>query len=94
VILSLVELTKGPVQEIARLPWANREIAGAHIEKIERVMAAIGNAAPKRGGALDHREPEGCLDAREAGDRGGSAGEATTDHAHRWGCFWHAKSQP
>jgi hypothetical protein len=83
VVLSLVELTKGPVQEIARLPWANREIAGAHIEKIERVMAAIGNAAPKRGGALDHREPERSLDMREASDRGGGAREAATDYAHR-----------
>ena len=82
-VLTLVKLTKGPVQEIARLPGANREIAGAHIEKIERVMAAIGNAAPKRGGALDHREPERSLDMREASDSGGGAREAATDYAHR-----------
>ena len=48
-VLSLVELAKGPVEEIAGLARADREIAGAHIEEMQRVMAAIGDAAPERG---------------------------------------------
>ena len=49
VVLSLVELAKGPVEEIAGLAGANREIAGAHIEQMQRMMAAIGDAATDRG---------------------------------------------
>ena len=82
-IFALVELAKGPVQKIAGLAGANREIAGAHIEKMQRMMRAIGDAAAKRSARLDHDEAERPVEARQAGDRGGGAGESTADHAHR-----------
>src|SRR4029079_19178325 len=37
-ILSLVELAKSPVEEIAGLAGADREIARAHIEQMQRVV--------------------------------------------------------
>ena len=84
-VLALIELPKSPVQEIAGLARANREIAGAHIEEIEGMVTAIGDASSKRGARLDHDEAERRLDAGEASDGRSGAGEAATDHAHREG---------
>ena len=47
VIFALVELAKSPVEEVAGLAGAHREIAGAHIEKMQGMMRAISDAAPK-----------------------------------------------
>ena len=35
VVLALVELAKGPVEKIAGLACADREVARAHIEKMQ-----------------------------------------------------------
>ena len=53
-ILSLVELVKSPVEEIAGLAGPDREIARAHIEQMQRVVAAIGDAATDLRTVLDH----------------------------------------
>jgi hypothetical protein len=44
-ILTLVELVKSPIEEITGLAGPDREIARAHIEQMQRVVAAIGDAA-------------------------------------------------
>jgi hypothetical protein len=46
-VLTLIELAKCPVQKIAGLTGADREIPRAHVKKIERMMAAIGKPATK-----------------------------------------------
>jgi hypothetical protein len=81
VILALIELAKSPVEKIARLACAHREVAGAHIEKMQGMMRAVSDAAPKRSARLDHDEAERPIETREAGDGGGGAGESTADHA-------------
>jgi hypothetical protein len=42
-VLALIKLAKRPVQKIGGLACASGKVAGAHIEKIERMMAAIGD---------------------------------------------------
>jgi hypothetical protein len=81
-VLALIELTKRPVQKIARLAGANGKVAGAHVEEIERMMAAIGDSTPKRGGSLDNDKAERSLEVRQAGDGGSGASKAAADHAH------------
>ena len=83
VIFALVELAKSPVEKVAWLAGAHREIAGAHIEKMQGMMRAVSDAAPKRSARLDHDKAERPIEARQAGDRGGGAGKSTADHAHR-----------
>lgn len=82
-IFALIELAKGPVQEIAGLAGANRKIAGAHIEKMQRMVGAIGDATPKRGARFHHDEAERPIDPGKASDGRRRAGESTADHAHR-----------
>ena len=57
-VLALVELAKRPVEEVPGLAGANREIARAHVEEMQRVMAAIGDAATELRALLDHHEAE------------------------------------
>ena len=64
VILALVELAKSPVEKIAGLACAHREIAGAHIEKVQGMMRTVGDAAAKRSAWLDHDEVERPIEAR------------------------------
>jgi hypothetical protein len=82
-IFALIELAKGPVQKIARLAGANRKIAGAHIEKVQGMMRAIGDATPKRSARFNHDEAERPVDAGKAGDGSRRAGESTADYADR-----------
>src|SRR5262245_47209208 len=82
-IFALIELAKGPVQKIARLAGANRKIAGAHIEKMQGMMRAIGDATPKRSARFNHDEAERPVDAGKAGDGSRRAGESTADYADR-----------
>ena len=63
-IFPLVELAKGPIQEVAGLVGADRKIARAHIEKVQGMMRAIGNAPPKQDTRLDHDELEGSVEPR------------------------------
>src|SRR3954470_9558119 len=44
VILALIELEKGPVQEIAGLTYPDREVTRAHIEEMQWMIGAIGHA--------------------------------------------------
>src|SRR5262249_44010871 len=74
-IFALIELAKGPIQEVARLAGANREIAGAHVEKMQWMMRAIGDAAPERGARLHHGEAKRPVDAGKARDGRRRAGE-------------------
>src|SRR6476646_141620 len=80
-VLALGKLAKGPIQKIAWLAGANRKIAGAHVEKMQGMMGAIGQAAPERTAWLNHDEAERLVQSREAGDRRGGAGESAADHA-------------
>ena len=82
-IFALIELAEGPVQKIAGLAGANRKIAGAHVEKMQRMMRAIGDAAAERGSRFHHHEAERPVDAGKATDGSRRAGESTADHAHR-----------
>ena len=93
-ILSLVELAKSPVEEIAGLARADREVARAYIEQMQRVVAAIGDAATDLRARLDHHQTEWRGDALKAGDGDGSASEAAADHAQRKGCLPHRHLSP
>ena len=48
---------------------------------MQGMMRAVSDAAPKRGARLDHDEAERPIETRQAGDRGGGAGESAADHA-------------
>ena len=89
-VLALIKLAKRPVQKMGGLACANGKVAGAHIEKIERMMAAIGDTTPKRGGSLDHDEAERSLDMRQASDGRRGASKAAADHANAQGRIRHA----
>ena len=81
-VLALVDLTEGPIEKVAGLASANGEVAGADIEKMQRMVAAIGDTAAKRVAAFHDGEAERPLDPGDARDGGRRAGEATTDDAH------------
>ncbi len=82
VVFALIELAKGPVEEIARLARANRKIAGAHVEEMQRMVAAIGDAATEHGRGLDQHQAERLGETSEASDRARRSSEASSDHAH------------
>jgi hypothetical protein len=63
-IFALVELAKGPVQKIAGLARAHREVAGAHIEEMQGMMRAVSDTASKRPARLDHDEADRPIEAR------------------------------
>ena len=92
-ILALIELVKRPVQEIAGLARADREIAGAHIEEVQRVMTAIGDTLAERRRRLDQHEMERMGQAREAADRTRRSGEASPDNANGQWRRTHAASK-
>lgn len=89
VIFALIELAKSPVQEIAGLAGANRKIAGAHIEQMQGMVSAVGDAAPERSARFHHDEAERPVDPGKASDGSRRAGESTADHAHRQWRFPH-----
>ena len=80
-IFALVELSKRPVEKIAGLARANRKIASAHVEQMQWMVTAIGDATTDLRARLDHHQTERRGDALQAGDGNGSAGEAAADHA-------------
>ena len=82
VVLALIELAKGPVEEIAWLARANRKIAGAHVEEMQRMMAAVGNATPEHGRGLDQYQAERLGETSEASNCARCSSEASSDHAH------------
>ena len=81
-ILALVDLTECPIEKVSGLAGANGQVAGADIEKMQRMIAAIGDAAAKTFPSFHDGEAEGMLDLGGARDRGGGSGEATTNDAH------------
>ena len=80
VVLALVELAEGPVEEIAGLACADREVARAHVEEMQRMMAAVSDAAPERRRRLGQHEAERPAHMLEARDGSGGPGEAAADH--------------
>src|SRR5690242_5698478 len=88
-VLALIKLAKRPVQKIGGLACANGKVAGAHVEEIERMMAAISDTTPKRSGSLDHEEAERSFDMRQASDGRRRASKAAADHANAQGRFRH-----
>ena len=84
VVLSLVELTESPAQEVARPAGVNREVSRANIEKMHGMMAAKGNATTKGSTRFHHMETEPLLHTLEARNRGGDACETTAYYAYAW----------
>ena len=86
-IFALIELAEGPVQEIAGLACANREIAGAHVEEVQGVVATIGDAASEHGRGLDDQQAKRLGEVRKASDRARCSCESSTDNADgEWRC--------
>jgi hypothetical protein len=79
-LLALIELAEGPVQEVARLAGADAEVAGAHIQEKQGVMTAEGDASPELAIGLDDRETERLVDGVQERNRCGDSGEAAANH--------------
>src|SRR4029079_14065128 len=82
VVLALIELAEGPVEEIAWLPRANRKIARAHVEQMKGMRPAVGNATPEHGRGLDQHQAERLGETSEASNRARCSSENSSDPPH------------
>src|SRR5262245_2273497 len=93
IVFALIDLRERPVQKILGAIRKNRKVARSHVEKMQRMMTAIGGAAPQVGAGLDNGEVERMRKPLEAGDRRSGSGEAAADHADIWARAIHLRSQ-
>ncbi len=75
-----------PVEKVTGLACADGQVARSHIEEMQRVGRAEGNALSDRGLCLDDDKPKRLLDLSQARDRRRNACEAATDDANCGAC--------
>lgn len=82
VVFALVQMPESPSRKVPGPIGTHREVPRPHVKKVHRIVAAIGNATPKRSGRLDYHQAKRPFDVPQTGNRGGGTGEAPTDHAN------------